>query len=187
MNILAPPTRPPAQWTLDSFLAWEREQEGRFEFDGAGPLDMNGGTLAHAVLLANLAYALTTRLDRSRFFVLQAGLKVLAAGSIRYPDVLVLNRTQAMSGDIATSPLMVAEILSPSTSRTDLFTKPLEYGAIPSLLHYVILEQTRSPAMVWSRDPGPWAGRIAQTELSLPGLDLAVPLDEIYADVPGSA
>ena len=183
MNVIARPPVP-GHWTLDSFLAWEREQEGRFEFDGAGIVEMNGGTLAHAVILANLAFALTTRLDRSRFFVLQVGLKVLANGRIRYPDVVVLDRAQAPNHDVMTAPIVVAEILSPGTARTDLFDKPLEYGAIPSVLHYVILEQTHRAAMVWTRDPAPWAAQVNRTELRLPALAVTVPLAELYAGVP---
>ncbi len=34
--------------TLDEFLAWEREQELRYEFDGFAPVAMTGGTVAHS-------------------------------------------------------------------------------------------------------------------------------------------
>ena len=185
MNVIARPPAPEA-WTLDSFLAWEREQEGKFEFDGKQPIEMNGGTLWHQMVLSQLFIALWTRLDRSRFIVLSSGLKVLANGRVRYPDVLVLDRPHATSGDIVDAPLFVAEVLSPSTERTDLLAKSAEYGAVPSILHYVILEQTPSPAMVWNRDSAPWTAGIAHTELSLPGLGITVPLDEIYDGVPAS-
>ena len=44
--------------TLDEFLAWEREQELRYEFDGFAVRAMNGGTLAHSEIATNLVEAL---------------------------------------------------------------------------------------------------------------------------------
>jgi hypothetical protein len=34
--------------TVDEFLAWERRQERRYEFDGFAPVAMTGGTLNHS-------------------------------------------------------------------------------------------------------------------------------------------
>jgi Uma2 family endonuclease len=48
--------------TLAEFLAWEERQPLRYAFDGVGPVAMTGGTLAHARIQRNLAFALTGRL-----------------------------------------------------------------------------------------------------------------------------
>ena len=48
--------------TLAEFLEWEERQPLRYEFDGVGPVAMTGGTLAHARIQRNLAFALTGRL-----------------------------------------------------------------------------------------------------------------------------
>jgi hypothetical protein len=37
--------------SLADFLAWEREQPQRFEFDGTQPIPMTGATVAHARLV----------------------------------------------------------------------------------------------------------------------------------------
>lgn len=48
--------------SLDEFLAWERGQELRYEFDGIRPAAMTGGTVEHSVIAANLVRALEDRL-----------------------------------------------------------------------------------------------------------------------------
>jgi Uma2 family endonuclease len=48
--------------TLAEFLEWEERQPLRYEFDGVGRVAMTGGTLAHARIQRNLAFALTGRL-----------------------------------------------------------------------------------------------------------------------------
>jgi hypothetical protein len=46
--------------TPDEFLAWEADQELKWEFDGFQPVAMTGGTRAHAIVQANLVTALPT-------------------------------------------------------------------------------------------------------------------------------
>ncbi len=44
--------------TLDEFLAWERRQELRYEFDCARAVAMTGGTVEHSEIATNLVEAL---------------------------------------------------------------------------------------------------------------------------------
>ena len=48
--------------TLEEFLAWEEQQELRYEFDGFQPVAMTGGTAAHDSISLNLAASLVVRL-----------------------------------------------------------------------------------------------------------------------------
>lgn len=52
----------PKPMTLVEFLAWESEQELRYEFDGVQPVAITGGTFAHASIQRNLALAVGNRL-----------------------------------------------------------------------------------------------------------------------------
>ena len=52
-------------WTIEQFLAWEEKQELRYEFDGARPIAMTGGTFEHDAIQVNLVTALSTRLRGS--------------------------------------------------------------------------------------------------------------------------
>ena len=72
--------------------------------------------------------------------------------------------------------MVVFEILSPGTSRTDRIAKLREYQATQSILRYVILEQDCVAATIVIRSGADWTDH-ALTE----GVDLS--LAEIYADV----
>jgi Uma2 family endonuclease len=82
-------------------------------------------------------------------------------------------------------PVVVFEILSPGTSRTDRIEKLREYQATDSIQRYVILEQASIAAAVFVRHGTDWAARAltADDTLRLPEIDVALPLAEIYADV----
>ena len=171
--------------TLAEFLDWEERQELPFEFDGFGPVAMNGGTIEHALIQANLHGALHTRLRGGRCRAYNAGLKVEVAAHIRHPDVFVVCSEQTRGATIARQPVVVFEILSPGTSRTDRIVKAREYGETESIQRYVILEQTGQAATVFTRMNGLWASVVIEgdTDLTMPEIGVTVPLAEIYLDV----
>jgi len=80
-------------------------------------------------------------------------------------------------------------VLSDDTATTDRVDKLIEYAALPSLRAYVLVEQTAVAATLFQREPGGVWIASAHTEgvLALPGLDLALPLADLYrgAELPG--
>ena len=46
---------------MEEFLAWERRQELRYEFDGFRATAMTGGTVNHAAITDNVPFALRRR------------------------------------------------------------------------------------------------------------------------------
>jgi len=166
--------------TVDEFLAWERAQALRFEFDGVQPVGMTGGSRAHARVIARLIMALGARVQ-APCEVFGSELKVLTAGRVRYPDASVVCGGSDDDGDTV-SPTVVFEVLSPSTALTDRRVKPVEYAGVSGLLVYVLLEPDRPEVSVLRRSSG-WeeetlAGPAAA--LALPEIGVTVPLAAIY-------
>jgi Uma2 family endonuclease len=143
--------------TLDEFLAWERRQELRFEFDGVAPVAMTGGTANHAVIADNVADALRRSL-KLPCRVFRNDLKILTNGRVRYPDAVVTCSHVRGTTDILPNPVVVFEVLSPSTAAVDRVTKNAEYAATPSIQRYVMLEQVRIGATVFARHGADWVG-----------------------------
>lgn len=171
--------------TKTAFLEWEERQEFRWEFDGIGPVAMTGVSVAQATIYGNAITALNLRLRGAPCRAYGSDLKIEAADSIRYPDVLVSCTRQPGTDRIAAAPVIVFEILSPTTSRTDRITKAREYGATPSIQRYVVLEQTVQAATVFTRMHGVWASVVLEgdVDLPLPEIGITVPLAELYQDV----
>jgi Uma2 family endonuclease len=88
---------------------------------------------------------------------------------------------------VTREPVVVFEIVSPSTSRTDRIEKLREYQATASIQRYVILEQETIAAAVFSRLGDDWAAR-PLTEgdtLRMPAIGVDLPMTEVYAVAPG--
>jgi len=171
--------------TLASFLAWEERQEERYEFDGSRPVGMTGGTFAHEVIGGTLRALLRDRLRGKPCRVLGPTMKIEVLGRIRYPDAFVYCSEVAPTETVIRAPVVVFEVLSLGTSRTDRIEKLREYQGTESIQRYVILEQDSIAATVFSRLGQNWLAR-ALTEgdsLDMPEIDARIELADVYAEV----
>jgi Uma2 family endonuclease len=170
--------------TVEEFLAWERRQELRYEFDGFGPVAMTGGTLNHSAIATNLVAELNTRL-RPGCRAYRGDVKILVAGRVRYPDAAVTCSPIDGQSDILPNPVVVFEVLSASTASVDRVTKNAEYAATPSIQRYLMLEQVRIGATVFARDGENWVGTVMLDDavLAMPEIGVELPLRVLYAGV----
>lgn len=169
---------------LDEFLAWDEHQEGRWEYDGHGPVAMVGGTIRHHLIVGNLDAALRQLLRASCRSYRETLRFRTSIGTIRYPDIMVVCSQSKPDAIEVTDPVIVFEVLSGSASRTDRIEKMLEYQGTPSVQRYVILEQDKIAATVLQRASDAWQTRVPVGDaiLGLPEVGIEVPLSGLYAE-----
>lgn len=174
-----------SRMTLEQFLAWEARQPERWEFDGFQPVAMVGGTSEHSAIQRNLAITVGGRLLGKPCQFHGSGLKVEVAGSIRYPDGFVVCRPLPRGTLVVPDPVVVFEVLSEGTQRSDRIVKLRECQATPSIWRYVMLEQGRIAATLVSRRGKDWLVRVLLDEdvLALLEIGVEVPLAELYEGV----
>jgi Uma2 family endonuclease len=172
--------------TLAEFLEWEERQPMRYEFDGVGPVAMAGGSVRHAQIQRNLAFTFTARLRGRPCQFLGSDLKIQTEEDhARYPDGIVICSPLTGSETIVDAPVVIFEVLSPSTTHTDRFVKAREYQRMPSVQRYVMLEQDSVNAVVYARSGETWTHEIliADSVLALPEIGVELPLAELYEGV----
>ena len=168
--------------SLAEFLEWEDRQELRYEFDGVEPFAMTGGTVASCHNSGKLSdgdrkgsgaspAAFTEAISRSAS---------LRAHSLPGRNGRVLARRSAAK--VVHNPVVIFEVLSPSTAAKDRIVKAREYQATPSVKRYVMLEQERIGATVLVRAQDGWSALILKDDdtLDMPEIGLAIPLAEFY-------
>jgi Uma2 family endonuclease len=183
MNVQLPPRMGRA-----AFLEWVQGREQRHELDRGRVIMMTGGSRAHWQITANLLGALTARLDPEKWAVLPEFGIDLEAESVRFPDIVVDAAGAAPKDLTAVAPVLIAEVLSPSSERVDLGDKASEYLRLPTLAAYLVFAQDEIKAWVWTRGPagfppGPAVleGGDAMAQIEAMGIDL--PLAQVYARV----
>jgi Uma2 family endonuclease len=173
--------------TVREFLDWETRQPQRYEFTGGAARLMAGGTRDHSTAKLNIASAFRTRLRGGPCRAFDSDLKVRTAlGEVYYPDVTIDCGPGSGADTEASRPVVVVEVLSPSTRKRDLEVKLLHYQATPSILEIVFVELDRMHVMIWRRGEDGWMeAEIAHPEasLDLESVGASVPLLEVYAEV----
>jgi Uma2 family endonuclease len=121
------------QMTRVQFFAWAQAQDVRHEFDGVRPVAMTGGTLRHSTITNNIHFAVRTRLQGSGCWPYgpDAGLATIG-DAVRYPDALVSCTRVPDTAYTVEGAVVVFEVLSPTSGRTDRIVKLREYRAVPS-------------------------------------------------------
>lgn len=172
------------------FLSWIERQERRHEFVRGRVIMQAGGSKTHARLQARFITALSNRLDSDVWSTTTSDFAVEIGDDIRYPDVMV-ERTGGSGRDRTTSkPVLLIEILSPSSVGTDMTEKLAEYTSLPSLEAYVVASQEAPIVWVWQRDPATRAFPAQSQEISggtsqieIAALALSLPLGELYRGI----
>jgi Uma2 family endonuclease len=179
----------PSHMDKAAFLAWADGREGRFELVKGHVIMMPGVSRRHGLIVGNLYIALRNQLDPQRWQVIaEFGLDA-EPETLRYPDIVV----DAVGGSgkdyTAISPVLVAEVLSPSTASIDLGDKAAEYLRLPSLIAYLVFSQDEPKAWVWLRGAdgfasGPQVVAGAEYSVRVEGLVVDLPLAAVYAGIP---
>lgn len=170
--------------SLDEFLAWERDQPERYEFDGIAAHMMTGGSLDHSTIASNLWTAMREKLRGTGCRPFRGDAKVIANRNVRYPDLSVTCSPIVGGDDVVPEPVVVVEILSPSTEREDRGPKRFDYFATPSIRQYVIIEQDRRRVELYTRTETAWIDEIitGNGALNLSAVGVELSLDAIYED-----
>lgn len=177
----------PEHMPLADFLEWEAAQEVRHERVGGRVWAMVGGTLNHNRIAGNVWAALRQRLHGKGCEAFAMDVRVVSPrGDVMYPDVVVACGERRGSDREISDPVIVVEVLSPSTAARDHGYKRWAYGTIPSLRNYVIIAQDGSGAEVSTAEGETWRSvhlLDPAAVLRLDALGLEIPLAEVFAGV----
>ncbi len=145
---------------------------------------MTGEAARHETIGNRLRMLLLLRMEGSKCRLWGPTTKIRVEDRIRYPDAFVSCTPVALGATIIPEPVIVFEVLSLGTSRTDRIVKLREYLATPSIQRYVILEQDAIAATVLLRRDDYWVTHVITDGevLQLPEIAVELPLAEIYRD-----
>lgn len=174
--------------TVEEFLVWaETRPEKHWElFDGA-PQMQQSQTWGHqeaVMALYRLFYA-AIRDANLPLFVGTQGIAVKAGPHTAFePDVVVFSGRMAKADSVVPEPVIVAEVLSPSTARKDLTVKFAGYFNVPSIEHYLIADWEEQEIIHHRREGRGLAKPVILREgrLALDPPGLALDIAEIFRD-----
>ncbi len=172
--------------TLEEFLAWEEQQPERHEYFRGEVFAMVGGRRTHERIIANLVRRMGNHLDASPCQVFGAGLKLeIADNTILYPDLMVTcDRADLSAATAIHAPILVIEVLSPSTQSYDRSQKFALYRRLASLQEYILVDpETRRVEGFRRNAADQWVlFDMSQTEtLECASVGCSIPMAQVFA------
>ena len=139
--------------TVDEFLVWSaRQDKGRYELQDGWVIMQQAQNWGHASLKVRMYSILKAAIERAGvpFYAAPDGMTVRIAKKIAYePDALVapLPMPDDTSLEIS-NPVIVVEVLSPSSIKRDLADKLAGYFQVASIQHYLVLDPNEKE-IIW--------------------------------------
>ena len=154
--------QPQPRLTPEQYLEIERAEEFRHEYYDGRMYAMSGASYPHVLITGNLNFALRTQL-RTRPCVVGTSdfrVRVSPDGLYTYPDVVVLCGEPKFAdnqADTLLNPVLLIEVLSPSTEAYDRGFKFAQYRKLETLREYALVSQSEPRVEVFGRrDDGHW-------------------------------
>jgi Uma2 family endonuclease len=175
--------------SVDEYLAWAKGQPGRYELVNGTVYAMTPERAVHAEikLAVHMALAAGIRARDLPCRVMPDGMTVRIDEATAYePDALIYCGPKlAPSALEVTNPVLVIEVLSPSSQHIDASLKLAGYFRLPSVMHYLIVDPDQPLIIHHARqDDDSILTRIVREgaiALDPPGLDLA--LADVYGEM----
>jgi len=136
---------PLKRMTVDEFLAWAETQPGRrFELVHGQPVAMSPERARHANAKHAAARALEKGIERAKLpcHVFPDGMTVRVDDETAFePDALVYCGARIDGDQIdVPNPIVIVEVVSPSSKEHDTGAKLAGYFQVPSVRHYLIVD-----------------------------------------------
>lgn len=185
-------TLPKQRYTPEQYLAVDRAADYKSEYLNGEIFAMGGASARHSLIVVNVSAELRSHLRERPCAVYATDLRVRVSydGLYAYPDVVVAcGAPQFLDDafDTLINPIVIAEVLSPTTKNYDRGEKLEQYRKIASLQEYLLIyqDEPRIGHYLRQRDDTLLFSVIEEVEsaIHLPSLDCTLALSEIYAKV----
>ncbi len=181
---------PKHKLTIEEYIEFDKNTEGRWEYFDGEVVDMAGGSLNHNRIASNISRNLGNQLEDKECIALPGDmrLKVPKALPYRYPDVVVVCGEpiiETIQGqEMLVNPLLIVEVLSASTKAYDFDLKFTAYQSIQSFREYLLVAQDRAHVTQYVRQPDEqWLRRDIEgmeNVVRLASVDCELTFNEIY-------
>ncbi|MBF0377425.1 MAG: Uma2 family endonuclease [Desulfamplus sp.] len=134
-------------YTKEEYLLLEESAEYKSEYYDGEIFAMAGGTRNHSAICLNVNWSIREAISNKDCVGFDSNMKldIPTHNIVVYPDAMVACSKVEFLDDketILKNPLLVIEVLSPSTEHVDRIKKFIYYQNVPSIQEYVMISQS---------------------------------------------
>jgi Uma2 family endonuclease len=172
-------------WSLHEFLAFDDGTDTRYELVDGHIIAMAPASDVHGALVMRLARRLGNALRPGCEVVAEAGIVPPERADSWYQADLAVTCSPLTGQQFISEPVLIAEVLSPSTAANDRDRKLPEYRTIPSLQDILVISSTEPRIEHFRRERDGWKihDLRGQGTVRLQALDTTLDLADLYAGI----
>jgi Uma2 family endonuclease len=184
---------PKKKYTLEEYLEFDKNSEERYEYFDGEVFAMAGGSPNHARISGNVYSTLQSKLRGGRCEAFNSEMRIMVPLALpyRYPDASVVCGEPIFDEidgqQMLVNPILIVEVLSPSTAAYDLVDKFAAYQSIDSFREYLLISQDRPHVIQHVKQSKRRWLRIEtdrmESEVKLESVDVTLALSELYERV----
>lgn len=168
--------------TVEEFWAWEDGTDTRYELDRGVLVAMSPPATPHGAIVASAIGVCLARLRGRPPCRPQAEAGIRIADDTQWQADLAVTCAPPSRAAAVETPLLIVEVLSPTTRAHDLGRKLPDYQELPSLREIWLIDSERRRVQHWRREDPGWRvqDHVASASFASEVLGCEVPLDELY-------
>jgi Uma2 family endonuclease len=177
------------QMTLEEFLRWDDGTDTRYELIDGFPVAMAPPAEAHRILAVRLVSRIDAALAGRRPCNAQIEPGVVRpdrAASYYVPDIAITCAPNEPGRQAMVDPILIIEILSPSTERSDRRLKLPAYQTMESVREIMLIDADSHHAELYRRENDHWGIQLvrgAEATVFLSTVDVRISMSELYKGI----
>lgn len=174
----------PSEMSEDAFLEFIQTRDEKWEPVDGEAVIMAGSNQRHQAIVANTLAALHNQLREKgcRPTAVKSGISTIF-GTVRFPAIVVDCGRRDDQSMLATEPMLVVEVLSPSTRDFDSHRKVFEYKSKPGIRYILLIDTNDACALLHAREGEGWCETLYQRfgdVIDFPELGATLALSDTY-------
>ncbi len=169
--------------SVDEFLAWDGEGDRRYELIDGVIVAMAPPSSFHGAIAVKFGAAISRQLKPPCQAISEAGIVLSWRNDTYYQADLAVTCSPIKRGDWATpNPIVIIEVLSPTTEAHDRGLKLVSYRHIPSVREIVLITSDERRIELWQRGAVSWTVTDIEADenLRLESIGFDIPVEALY-------
>ncbi len=175
------------KYSVEEYFEIEKTSEIRHEFVNGELIDMPGESKIANKIARKIVRLLEDRLNSKVFDIFNHDVRLMLENNhYRYPDIVVAPTIDDEDSHAITQPVLIVEVFSENSVKTDTVTKLKEYSVLPTLQYYLIVSQEEPLVEIYAKNGDKWEFRCytnLQENIDLSTLNTSILMGDIFEGI----
>jgi Uma2 family endonuclease len=175
------------KYSVEEYFELEKTSEIRHEFINGELIAMPGESKKANKIARKIVRLLEDKINSKVFDIFNHDVRLMLENNrYRYPDIIVAPTIDDEDSHAITQPVLIVEVFSENSVKTDTVDKLREYSILPTLQYYLIVSQEEPFVEIYAKNSNKWEFSYftnLQESIELTALDASILMGDIFEGI----